>query len=68
MQDWLKTLTWDDVPRIDTWLTRCFGAPDTTYLYAASRNFWISLIARIMRPGCQVDHMLVGLGIHEIAD
>ena len=57
--DWLKTLAWDSTPRIDQFFTRSFGAPDLAYIHAASRNFWISLAARILRPGCQVDHMLV---------
>ncbi len=59
VQDWLKTLTWDGTSRIDTWLPVLLGTDDTTYTRAASRNFWLSLAARIWIPGCQVDHMVV---------
>lgn len=59
VREWLTTLTWDATPRIASCLTALFGAPDTPYVHAASRNFWLSLMARVMRPGCQVDHMLV---------
>src|SRR3990167_9420355 len=57
--DWLKTIAWDETPRIESCVTRYFGAPDTAYIRAVSRNFWRSLAARIARPGCQVDHMVV---------
>ena len=59
VQDWLKTLEWDQTPRIETCLTTMFGAPDTVYVRAASRNFWLSVMARLQRPGCQMDHMLI---------
>ena len=57
--DWIKTLTWDGTRRLEGFLTRALGAEETPYIRAASQNFWISLAARIFRPGCQVDHMLV---------
>lgn len=59
VKDWLKTLTWDGTPRIETFLTTYFSALDTPYVRAASRNFWVSLIARVTHPGCQMDHMLI---------
>jgi predicted P-loop ATPase len=36
-------------------LTLGFGAEDNDYTRAVSRNFLVSMIARAMRPGCQVD-------------
>ena len=59
VQDWLKTLTWDGTPRIEGCLTELFGAPDTPVVRAASRNFWLSVMARIRHPGCQMDHMVI---------
>jgi hypothetical protein len=59
VQDWIATLTWDTTPRIASCLSQLFGAPATPYIAAASRNFWLSLMARVYRPGCQMDHMLV---------
>jgi len=59
VQRWVESLTWDETPRIDQSFTAWFGAPDTPYLHAVSRNFWLSLAARILHPGCQADHMVV---------
>jgi predicted P-loop ATPase len=35
------------------------GAEDNEYTRAASRNFWISLVARVYRPGCLMRTMVV---------
>jgi hypothetical protein len=59
VRDWLESLTWDQKPRIERFLEECFGAASTSYTRSASANFWISMIARPYRPGCQSDHMLV---------
>ena len=59
VRDWIKTLTWDETPRIEGFLTRLLGAPDSPYILAASRNFWLSMMARVYHPGSQADHMLV---------
>lgn len=58
-RDWFDTLKWDGTPRIDRCLVDYFGAEDSDYHQAASRNFWLGLVARIYRPGCQLDNMLV---------
>lgn len=57
--DWLKTLKWDGIPRIAQCFSDHFGADNTQYVQSASRNFFISLIARGCDPGCQVDTVVV---------
>lgn len=64
VRDALAALVWDDEPRMDRWLIDYLGAvPSETqpldYLLAAGRNTLLSLVARVARPGCQVDTMLV---------
>jgi predicted P-loop ATPase len=59
VRDWLSSLTWDRTPRIEAFFVDIFGADDTAYTRAAGRNFWISLVARALNPGCQVDNMVV---------
>lgn len=64
VRTWLQTLTWDGVPRIeyafeDYWGVQCDEYQPSDYVRAASRNFLVSLVARVMRPGCQVDTMPV---------
>jgi predicted P-loop ATPase len=66
VKDWLDNLVWDQEPRIDHFFEDHFGAKDTTYMRAVSRNFWISMAARVCRPGCQQDHMIVLEGVQGI--
>ena len=59
VRDYLSALTWDGVPRLATWLHTYLGAADTRYPGLAGRLWMISAVARVMAPGCQVDHMIV---------
>lgn len=58
-RQWVESLTHDGTPRLDHFLPEIMGSPDDDYSRRASRNFWVSLVARTMDPGCQVDNMLV---------
>lgn len=59
-RDWMESLVWDGQDRIISFLSCAFGVDDEKeYIQAASRNFWIGLVARILRPGCKMDNMLV---------
>lgn len=57
--DWMESLKWDGQPRCDDFFSKCFGATDTEYARAASKNFWVGMVARIFRPGCKLDNMVV---------
>lgn len=58
-RDWLESLQWDDENRLDSFLIEAFGAEDTPYTRAASKNFLIAMVARVYNPGCKVDSMVV---------
>ena len=45
--------------RLDTWLIKHFHADDTPYIRAIGPRYLISAVARVFRPGCKVDHVLV---------
>lgn len=62
VQEWISKIEWDQTPRIEMMLADHFGVDPTPYTLAASKNFWLSMLARIMRPGCQVDNMIVLIG------
>jgi predicted P-loop ATPase len=77
VRDYLDSLVWDGVPRLDTWLIVYLNATaqdltrdptrnpvyHSAYLAAVGRMFLISAVARIYRPGCQVDHTMVLEGL-----
>ena len=56
---WLDSLKWDGAPRLDNFFRDIFGAADDIYTRTASKNFWISMVARVCTPGCQVDNMVI---------
>jgi predicted P-loop ATPase len=59
-RDWLKSLpAWDEKKRIDEFFSVALGAPENLYTSSASANFFISIVARIIHPGCQSDHMVI---------
>lgn len=61
VRDYLQSLTWDGVPRLDTWMRDYWGAAKqpAEYLAAVGAAWMISAVARIMEPGCQADYALV---------
>jgi predicted P-loop ATPase len=68
VRDYLEKLRWDHNDRIDTWLVNYLGAdvPDNDdlakkvlYYAEIGKRFLIAMVARIMRPGCKADHMIV---------
>jgi Virulence-associated protein E/Bifunctional DNA primase/polymerase, N-terminal len=60
VQQWLDALVWDGTARLDGWLATYLGSTgDSAYLAAIGSMFLISMVARIYRPGCKVDYMLV---------
>ena len=59
IRDWLEGLKWDGVSRCDHWLVQCFGCDDSLYVRMIGRLFLIAMVARIYKPGCQADYMLI---------
>jgi hypothetical protein len=59
VRDYLKSLVWDQVPRIDEWLIKYAGAEDTPYTRAVSAKPLIAAVRRVQRPGTKFDEMLV---------
>jgi predicted P-loop ATPase len=59
--------TWDGEKRLGTWLARCcraegVGAPDDPLqAYLARVGTWVlmAIVARVLRPGCKFDYMLI---------
>lgn len=65
VRDYLDSLVWDGVPRLDTWLTRYAGVDDSDeeeLVSAYSAKWPISIVARVYVPGAKVDSALIGAG------
>lgn len=58
-RDWMARLKWDNQPRIQRFFDKALGSEQSEYAAAASRNWWISMVARIFSPGCKVDNMVI---------
>lgn len=59
VKDRLDSFVWDQTPRLDHWVCDFLGAEDTSFNRQAGAKWLISAVARILRPGCKVDTMLV---------
>lgn len=59
VRDYLNSLTWDGVARLDTWALTYLGAEDSQLNRAFGALWCISAVVRIMQPGAKVDHMLI---------
>lgn len=61
VREWLLSLVWDGISRIDLAFEDHWGADrqPSDYVRAASRNFFLSLVARVLCPGCKCDTMPV---------
>ncbi len=54
-KDYLQDLKWDQKPRLEILMHWAFGAEESPYSAAVGRCWFISMVARVMQPGCKVD-------------
>ena len=59
VKDYLDGLQWDGVARLADLFPNYFGAEVTRYAQAIGPMFLISMVARILEPGCKADHLPV---------
>lgn len=57
--DWLNSIEWDGVFRINTLFPDAVFCIKDEYSCAVSRNFMLSMVARLLIPGCKVDTMVI---------
>jgi predicted P-loop ATPase len=59
VREYLASLHWDGVERIDTWLTTYGGVEDNEYSRAVGALFLIAAVRRVRQPGCKFDEMVI---------
>ena len=59
IRDYLNSLHWDQVQRIDHWLTVYLDVDPSDYSRAVGAKWLIGAVARIFKPGCKNDSCLI---------
>ncbi len=65
VRDYLKSLKWDGISRLQCLFPHYFGCPDGVWVREVSRMWMISAVARVMRPGCIAKYMIVLEGLQD---
>ena len=60
--EYIKSLQWDGVPRVNTLLIDYFGAEDNAYTRAAIRKILCAAVTRVFHPGTKFDTALILVG------
>lgn len=60
--DYLNSLEWDQVERVDSIFVDYFGLEDSAYAREAARKSLCGAVARVFNPGCKFDLMPVIIG------
>jgi predicted P-loop ATPase len=66
VREWLRSLQWDGVERLNDAMPTGWGTPNHAYFRAVGRCFIMGAAARILQPGCQVDNLPVFEGAEGI--
>jgi len=57
--DYLTECKWDGVQRLDLWMTRYLGAPDTEFVRQVGRLTLVAAVRRVRKPGTKFDQIIV---------
>lgn len=62
VRDYLNSLRWDGVPRVERLFIDYLGARDSKYTRTITRKTLAAAVARVFKPGCKFDYMLTLVG------
>lgn len=66
VRDYLNSLQWDGIGRLNGWLAEYFGVEDTPLNRALGRKILCAAVRRVLQPGCKFDAMLVLQGAQDL--
>jgi putative DNA primase/helicase len=58
-RDYIESIQWDGVGRLDTWLSETYNVENNAYHQAVGSNWLKGLARRVIEPGCKFDYVLV---------
>ena len=67
VRNYLDGLTWDGMPRLDSWLTRYASIADSELARACGAAVLIAAVRRVRKPGTKFDEMLVLEGVEGLS-
>lgn len=59
VREYLEGLTWDGVERVRGWPSKYMHVSDSEYVQLAGMKWMIAAVARVVRPGCKADNVLI---------
>jgi predicted P-loop ATPase len=62
IREYIMSLSWDGLSRVDKLLIDYLGAEDSTYVRTVTRKALAAAVARVFEPGIKFDYMLVLVG------
>lgn len=62
VKEYLESLVWDGIDRAAGFFIDCLGAEDTAYTRTVTEKALVGAVARIYKPGCKHDQVLVLVG------
>ncbi len=57
--NYLRAQRHDGIGRLDHWVHECLSCADTPYNRMVGKWFIMGMVNRILRPGCQMDNMVI---------
>lgn len=59
LQEYLNSIKWDQINRLEDFFVDYCGAEKNEYTKRVGVNFFVSLVARVLNPGCKADCMVI---------
>lgn len=66
VRDYLLSVKWDGVSRLETLFIDYFGADDNDYTKEVAKKSFVAAVARVMQPGIKFDNMVIISGAQGI--
>ena len=66
VRDYLLSVKWDGVPRLESLFIDYFGADDNDYTKEVAKKSFVAAVARVMQPGIKFDNMVIISGAQGI--